>query len=116
MLYHQYLSAEALDGFKHYKYNCKDTNPLSIYVLHPFWNKVVLLCPRWIAPNLLTLVGFMCCVGSYALPAAYDPSYAASTLGPEGRIPGWAWVLSGKIFLDLNCVDMFFNANVSVFL
>lgn len=75
MLYHQYLSPEALDGFKTYKYNCKDTNPLSIYVLHPFWDRCVLLCPRWIAPNLLTLVGFLCCVASYALPAYYDPKY-----------------------------------------
>lgn len=58
----EYLSQEQLQGFEGYKvsyffsnllrncslknllilqYSCKDTNPISIYVMHPFWNKVI---------------------------------------------------------------------------
>jgi ethanolaminephosphotransferase len=56
MFNYAYLGADALRGFDTYKYSCKDTSPLSNYICHPFWNKVVKLCPLWVAPNLLTLV------------------------------------------------------------
>ena len=67
---HHYNSLQ-LEGFDRYKYSCKDTSPLSNYVLHPFWNKVVTFCPINIAPNLLTLVGFICCLGHYIIPAIF---------------------------------------------
>jgi len=104
-LYYKYLSGEALDGFKHYKYNSKDTNPLSVYVLHPFWDRIVLLCPRWIAPNLLTLVGFACCVTSYLLPTVYDYDFKSSTLASGSTIPGWAWLLSSVLLFLSHTLD-----------
>jgi ethanolaminephosphotransferase len=36
-LYKPYLGAQELAGFDEYKYSCKDTSPLSNYVMHPFW-------------------------------------------------------------------------------
>ncbi|KTF73256.1 hypothetical protein cypCar_00029082 [Cyprinus carpio] len=39
-LYH-YVTQEQLSGFDKYKYSAVDSNPLSIYVMHPFWNSVV---------------------------------------------------------------------------
>ncbi|CAG5049772.1 unnamed protein product [Parnassius apollo] len=41
MFDYKYLSNEHLEGFDNYKYMAKDTSPLSVYVMHPFWNKVV---------------------------------------------------------------------------
>ena len=44
---------------------------------------MVKLCPRWVAPNLLTFVGFLCCVGHFGLLAWYDYDYRAATAPPE---------------------------------
>ena len=51
----------------------QDTSPLSNYVMHPFWNNVVKLFPRWIAPNCLTLCGFLFLVSQTILLWSVDP-------------------------------------------
>ena len=38
---YEYLGPEVLAGFDTYKYSCRDTSPLSNYVMHPFWNQAV---------------------------------------------------------------------------
>jgi len=102
MLYYEYLGPKILAGFDTYKYSSKDTSPLSQYVMHPFWNQVVKLCPMWVAPNLLTFVGFLCCVGHFGLLALYDYDFRSATAPPEVSglpnipagvpVPSWAWV------------------------
>jgi len=104
-LYHSYLGREVLEGFDRYKYNCKDTSPLSKYVMHPFWNRTVLLCPTWVAPNLLTLVGFICCIGHYLIPACYDYDFTASTLDSPNPIPRWAWALVSILLFASHTLD-----------
>ncbi|XP_050701938.1 ethanolaminephosphotransferase 1-like [Eriocheir sinensis] len=92
----KYLTAEHLLGFENYKYSAQDTSPLSNYVMHPFWNAVVKICPRWVAPNVLTFVGFLFTVGNFVLLAFYDYSYYASSDDPPGDkyppIPNWVWL------------------------
>ena len=41
LLRYEYLGPEVLAGFDTYKYSCRDTSPLSNYVMHPFWNQCV---------------------------------------------------------------------------
>ncbi|XP_045597206.1 ethanolaminephosphotransferase 1 isoform X1 [Procambarus clarkii] len=93
----RYLSPDQLVGFENYKYSAQDTSPLSNYVMHPFWNAVVKICPRWIAPNVLTFVGFLFTVGNFVLLAIYDYSYYASSTAPPGDeyppIPKWVWLV-----------------------
>jgi len=110
-LNYNYLGDKVLTGFDSYKYSCKDTSPLSQYVMHPFWNQVVKICPMWVAPNLLTLVGFMFCVGHFLLLTIYDYDYRAGTAPPdisklEGLpggtpVPGFIWFLVA-LFLFLS--------------
>ncbi|CAH6786891.1 Selenoi [Phodopus roborovskii] len=38
---YEYVSPEQLAGFDKYKYSALDTNPLSLYIMHPFWNTIV---------------------------------------------------------------------------
>jgi len=99
-LYYSYLGPEILSGFDAYKYSSKDTSPLSNYVMHPFWNQTVKLCPRWVAPNLLTFVGFLFCFGHFGLLALYDYDYTAATSPAQNQIPGWIWILVA-VFLFL---------------
>ncbi|CAG9570638.1 unnamed protein product [Danaus chrysippus] len=79
MFDYKYLGREHLEGFDNYKYMARDTSPLSVYVMHPFWNKVVELVPRWIAPNVLTFAGFLLTVADFLLLSFYDYDYYAAT-------------------------------------
>uniref|UniRef100_A0A1E1WQU2 Uncharacterized protein n=1 Tax=Pectinophora gossypiella TaxID=13191 RepID=A0A1E1WQU2_PECGO len=79
MFYHKYLTREHLEGFDNYKYMAIDTSPLSVYVMHPFWNKVVEFVPRWVAPNVLTFAGFLLTVLDFILLSYYDYNYLAAS-------------------------------------
>ncbi|KAG4074977.1 hypothetical protein HA402_014556 [Bradysia odoriphaga] len=89
----EYLTETHLSGLSSYKYSARDTSPLSIYVMHPFWNHVVEYFPRWIAPNVMTFVGFLFTALNFVLLSYYDWSFTAST-GNEGTtpIPNWVWL------------------------
>ncbi|XP_064605511.1 ethanolaminephosphotransferase 1-like [Liolophura sinensis] len=90
-----YLSPGVLRGFGRYKYSAIDTSPVSNYITHPFWNWVVEFVPRWIAPNVLTLMGFLLLLVNFSLTTYYDPHfYAASRDHLESPpIPNWVWLL-----------------------
>ncbi|XP_066480517.1 ethanolaminephosphotransferase 1-like [Tiliqua scincoides] len=73
------------------KYSAVDTNPLSIYVMQPLWDKIVKIVPLWIAPNLLTFTGFVMLLINYFILSFYDWDYSASGSSP-GLIPRWVLV------------------------
>jgi len=108
-LYYSYLGPQILSGFDSYKYSSKDTSPLSNYVMHPFWNQTVKLCPRWVAPNLLTLVGFLFCFGHFGLLALYDYDFRSATYISGGdnqeTVPGWAWFLVALFLFLAHTLD-----------
>lgn len=59
------------------------------------------LCPTWLAPNVLTFVGFLFTVLNFVLLSWYDYHFYAST-GLEGTtpIPNWVWLAAAiNIFL-----------------
>ncbi|XP_067620261.1 ethanolaminephosphotransferase 1 isoform X1 [Eurosta solidaginis] len=89
---YKYLTKEQLNGFDNYKYSARDTSPLSVYVMHPFWNWVVKFFPRWLAPNVMTFLGFLCTVINFLLLSYYDWNfYASSGLPNTTPIPSWVW-------------------------
>ncbi|XP_068788867.1 ethanolaminephosphotransferase 1 isoform X4 [Struthio camelus] len=89
----RYVSAQQLAGFRHYKYSAVDTNPLSVYVMQPIWDKIIKIVPLWIAPNVLTFSGFVMILVNYFLISFYDWDYTASGTSP-GLVPTWVWVFS----------------------
>ncbi|KAH8032583.1 hypothetical protein HPB51_026036 [Rhipicephalus microplus] len=91
----KYLSEEELKGFENYEYTCKDTSPLSNYVMHPFWDQAVKLVPRGVAPNVLTMSGFVLTLVNVGLLSYYDFAfYASSDLHPEAPpVPPWVWLV-----------------------
>ncbi|XP_078595840.1 ethanolaminephosphotransferase 1-like isoform X1 [Branchiostoma floridae x Branchiostoma japonicum] len=92
-----YLTDEHIAGFDRYKYCSVDTSPLSNYVMHPFWNAVVKRLPRWLAPNLMTFVGFLLLIFNFALLTWYDPQFrASSSQHPDDPlVPNWVWLVCG---------------------
>ncbi|TKC48884.1 hypothetical protein EI555_007033, partial [Monodon monoceros] len=75
-------------------YSAVDTNPLSLYVMHPFWNTVVKVFPTWLAPNLITFSGFLLVVFNFLLMAYFDPDFYASAPGHK-HVPDWVWIVVG---------------------
>uniref|UniRef100_A0A1I8JKR5 Transmembrane 9 superfamily member n=1 Tax=Macrostomum lignano TaxID=282301 RepID=A0A1I8JKR5_9PLAT len=85
-----YLPDNVIRGFDSYKYSSQDTSPFANYVMHPFWNWLVKFLPRKLAPNLMTLSGFLCLVLNCLLLAYFDPDLRASSADfPEYRQAMW---------------------------
>lgn len=80
----KYISAKGFKGLEEYKYHGLDRSLLANYVFQPFWNRVVQLLPLWMAPNLVTLIGFFFIVLSYVLVYLYIPNIG-------GSAPSWVY-------------------------
>nr|CAG31380.1 hypothetical protein RCJMB04_5k4 [Gallus gallus] len=92
----EYVTAEQLAGFSKYKYSAVDSNPLSLYVMHPFWNTIVKIFPTWLAPNLITFSGFLLLVFNFFLMAYFDPDFYASAPDHQ-HVPNGVWVVVGLL-------------------
>lgn len=69
--------------------------------MHPFWNNVVEYFPKWIAPNVLTFLGFLFTVLNFILLSFYDWDYYANSDKPGTTpVPDWLWIVAAfNIFL-----------------
>ncbi|KAL7270573.1 hypothetical protein RUND412_006707 [Rhizina undulata] len=54
----EFLGEDQLIHLKSYRYQSVDKSLISQYILKHYWNFMVELLPRWLAPNLVTLLGF----------------------------------------------------------
>ncbi|XP_031556916.1 ethanolaminephosphotransferase 1-like [Actinia tenebrosa] len=90
----KYLNRDQLAGFDRYKYKSIDTSPVSNYITHPFWNFVVKFFPLWLAPNVLTFVGWLLVMSIFLINSYYDPHFKAGLGKHTGYyIPSLWWVL-----------------------
>jgi ethanolaminephosphotransferase len=71
---------EVLEGLKHYKYASIDKSILSRLFLARYWSYCATWAPRWMAPNLITLIGF--CLVLLNIPITLYFSPDLSTPGP----------------------------------
>ncbi|KAG9632618.1 hypothetical protein KCU69_g20240, partial [Aureobasidium melanogenum] len=65
------LSEDALANLKLYKYSSVDKSFTSRYVLKHYWNACVEFLPLWLAPNMVTLLGFFCIISNVVLMLIY---------------------------------------------
>ncbi|KAK6859717.1 CDP-alcohol phosphatidyltransferase class-I family [Apiospora arundinis] len=79
------ISDDALIHLKSYKYSAVDLSPVSEYILKPYWNAVVELLPLWLAPNMVTLIGFFFILANVGLLVIFIPDL----VGPG---PGWLYL------------------------
>ncbi|OAX83225.1 hypothetical protein ACJ72_02425 [Emergomyces africanus] len=78
------LSEDALSHLKTYKYSSVDKSFISRYILKHYWNAFVELLPLWLAPNMVTLIGFMFIVGNLILLEIVVPDLV-------GPAPSWVY-------------------------
>ncbi|KAI8912203.1 hypothetical protein PhCBS80983_g00199 [Powellomyces hirtus] len=76
-----YVSDEGLRNLRLYKYSSIDKSPVSQYILKPYWEFCTTLFPMWLAPNLITLLGFFFVLANVAIALYYSPDL--ETAGPS---------------------------------
>jgi ethanolaminephosphotransferase len=82
-----YVRQERLPGLKQYKYSGVDHSLTSKYILKPFYTNVVIKCfPMWMAPNLITLSGFMFVIINFITMLWYNPTL-------DQDCPRWVYFL-----------------------
>lgn len=64
--------------------------------------------PRWVAPNLMTFVGFLLTAANFVILSYYDWDFYAQTDDDSPAIPDWFWLIGAiNIFLAYTLGDFF---------
>jgi len=96
----EYIKDSDIKALKKYKYSSVDKSLIQKYILNPYWCWLVEKVPLWVAPNLITLSGFMFMVVSVCLLVFYGSNWE--------QVPGWLYVLWGVnlfIYQSLDAID-----------
>ncbi|OTA62859.1 Choline/ethanolaminephosphotransferase [Hypoxylon sp. EC38] len=97
-----YVRQEFLPNLKAYKYSGVDHSLTSKYILKPFYTNVVIKCfPMWMAPNLITLTGFMFIVANFFTLLWYNPTL-------DQDCPPWVyytWAAGLFLYQTFDAVD-----------
>jgi ethanolaminephosphotransferase len=97
-----YVRQDKLPALKAYKYNSVDHSLLSKYVLKPFYTHVAIKCfPLSMAPNLITLSGFMFVVANVLTMLWYNPTL-------DQDCPPWvyySWAIGMFLYQTFDAVD-----------
>ncbi|KAI0172728.1 Choline/ethanolaminephosphotransferase [Hypoxylon sp. FL1284] len=97
-----YVRQEFLPNLKSYKYSAVDHSLTSKYILKPFYTNVVIKCfPMSMAPNLITLTGFMFVVANFFTLLWYNPTL-------DQDCPSWlyySWAAGLFLYQTFDAVD-----------
>jgi ethanolaminephosphotransferase len=110
-LVHEHIPPAALSNLASYKYSGLDKSILSNYVMCHYWTFMVELLPMWLAPNLVTLIGFIISVSSTVLVLCFDAIdgtlFGGGLRGdvPIGEYPGWVWVYAAIALFAYQTLD-----------
>lgn len=84
----RYITEEYRKNLSTYKYSGVDKSLISQYILSPYWNWLVQQFPLWMAPNLITFIGFCICVGNLLTLLYFSPDLAEPC-------PNWVYFTFG---------------------
>lgn len=97
-----YVRQDFLPNLKEYKYAAVDHSLTSKYILKPFYTHVVIkLFPMSMAPNLITLTGFMFVVANFITMLWYNPTL-------DQDCPSWvyySWAAGLLLYQTFDAVD-----------
>ncbi|GAA5868711.1 hypothetical protein JCM8547_003791 [Rhodosporidiobolus lusitaniae] len=74
-----YIPKSKRERLLKYKYSSTDLSLTSKYVLNPFWNKLVLLFPKNMAPNAITLSGLSLIFLNFLTLLYYNPTLSTGS-------------------------------------
>ena len=96
----KYITPEGLAQLHQYHYKSGTSTTLDD-LLSPYWNYVVTLVPLWVAPNVITFIGFIIFLSSNIIIFCYD-------LSLQKDIPSWCFywaAISQWIYSTLDAID-----------
>lgn len=93
------LDDAGLRALDQYKYTGTDLSLLVELCLRAWWNWLIEFVPRWVAPNLLTLLGFL------ALLFVWAASLALCPLGLGCDLPPWLLLTAAGALLFYQTTD-----------
>jgi ethanolaminephosphotransferase len=97
-----YVRQRELPALREYKYSSVDRSLTSKYILKPFYTNVVIKCfPMSMAPNLITLTGFMFVVANFLTLLWYNPTL-------DQDCPPWvyySWAIGLFLYQTFDAVD-----------
>jgi ethanolaminephosphotransferase len=96
----EYIKDSDIKALKKYKYSSVDKSLIQKYILNPYWCWLVEKVPLWVAPNLITLSGFMFMVFSVGMLILYGSNWE--------QVPGWlyvSWGINLFIYQSLDAID-----------
>lgn len=94
MLKYKYVPPEKENNLKTYRYIGGDNSYVYAYILSPIANFCVnYLVPEWLAPNLITLLGFLCILIPHFIVFGMFPDKL------EGDVPIWLCLILGVLHL-----------------
>ncbi|KAK1967808.1 CDP-alcohol phosphatidyltransferase [Colletotrichum sublineola] len=97
-----YVRQDRLPALKEYKYSGVDHSLTSKYILKPFYTNVVIkIFPMSMAPNLITLTGFMFVVANILTLLWYNPTL-------DQDCPSWvyySWAIGLFLYQTFDAVD-----------
>lgn len=93
----QVLTVSGLDNIKRHKYTAGAYTPVD-NLINPLWVRLTTFLPRWLAPNLVTLIGTAPLVALYIMYAFTSPKL-------DGDAPPWLLLVGGVCVLFYQTMD-----------
>jgi ethanolaminephosphotransferase len=97
-MFAEYISAQGAVGIKQYKYQCENTSIYYHNVSGPVAGWLVDHTPVWVAPNVLTLIGFVCVLLAYGLVWYWCPTFTEAA-------PSWVWITVASLLCTYRTLD-----------
>lgn len=92
------FTEEEIQNARNHKYSGSDDSLLVNYLMKYVWNWMVELFPMWLAPNVITLLGFLLEVASFSVSIVYSKCMTK-------EVPDWVCILDGVCLLVYQTLD-----------
>lgn len=93
-----FMTPDMVANMKRFQYSGEDKSLLYVHVLTPMNKRLINYVPMWLAPNLLTLIGFVFILSAHLLTLAYSPNF-------DEPLPAWLCVWCAVCFFAYQTID-----------
>ncbi|KAI5477706.1 ethanolaminephosphotransferase [Pseudohyphozyma bogoriensis] len=96
-----YLDSRHLKSLDAYSYSSVDKSPISRYIMRHWWTYSASFAPSWLAPNLITLLGFSAILLNVISIALFVPDL----VGPAGSWLYWSCAFGLFFYQTMDNID-----------
>ncbi|KAM6498880.1 Choline/ethanolaminephosphotransferase [Amanita muscaria] len=103
-----HIPSQYLSNLEKYAYKSVDKSLITKHFLNPYWNWLITLCPRTVAPNTITLTGLLIVIVNFLTLLFYDAEYLTLQRGAPSPPPNWlyfTWAIGLFAYQSLDAID-----------